>query len=170
MTTRLTASQQRLLNAVAAGHGKAGIYGLAGVLGRPYRRVYDQVRMLEAAGRLRTVRGRAGGRRVVRVLPRRSAPRAGAASASTPAGPPLRFNRAWSALGKRFDADATIAQVLARPTFRDLLACVLEFGLDRVRDRLAAMVSAFELSPQLVVEDARMLANIESGLHRAAAG
>src|SRR6185312_12063549 len=52
----------------------------------------------------------------------------------------LQFNRAWSRPSGGVDIDTTIALVLARPTFNDLLTCCMECGIDRVRDIFERMI------------------------------
>ncbi|HEX6994974.1 MAG TPA: hypothetical protein VF339_12585 [Gammaproteobacteria bacterium] len=66
------------------------------------------------------------------------------------------------------DEETVIAQVLARPTFDDLLACVEHYGLQRVQEIRTAMLRAFELLPGAAETSGRMLKNIEIGRARAA--
>lgn len=140
---------------IRAGAGDDGIYGLARVAGRPYRRVHDQVYRLAAEGLVRVEEGLRGRRACVRVAP-------------VDGEPPLVFNRAWSRPSGGLPAETVIAQVLARPVFRDLLACVRHYGSDRVWRAYQAMLSEHELRPGAAEADRRMLTNIEVGRARAA--
>lgn len=160
MTNTTTGKQQALLRAVQKGAGRNGVYGLARRLKRPYRRVYDQVRLLEARGQLRTQKLRRRGRTCLAVMP--------LATAAESPKPNLQFNRAWSRPSGQISDSTLLAQVLARPTFRDLLACAVHYGPQTVRQQLNRMVQNFELPAAASSEALRMLGNIELGLARAA--
>ncbi|HEX7080430.1 MAG TPA: hypothetical protein VF329_05405 [Gammaproteobacteria bacterium] len=151
-----TRKTQELLALIHRGAGEDGIYALAAAAGRPYRRVHDQVKRLAAEGLVRLERASVGPRTALRVRP------------LPPREPKLSFNRAWSRPRGGVDEETVIAQVLARPTFNDLLACVEHYGLERVQRARAAMLRAFELSPGAAEASGRMLKNIEIGRARAA--
>lgn len=152
---RTTRRVEELVALIREGRGEAGIYQLAQAAGRPYRRVHDQVKRLEREGRVRIERRQRGARAVSAVR-----------SVEVP--PRLSFDRAWSRPSGGIDADTLIAQVLARPTFRDLLVCVDHYGLDRVARLRADMIRDFELAPGALETSGRMLRNIEVGRARAA--
>jgi hypothetical protein len=82
--------------------------------------------------------------------------------------PSLQFNRAWSRPSGDIDTPTLIAQVLARPTFRDLLACVKCYGPAHVRSGYEHLVGSLQLSPGAATQSGRMLNNIEIGRARAA--
>lgn len=147
---------EELLRLIQAGAGQEGIYALAAAAGRPYRRVHDQVRRLAADGLVRLATEHQDSRTRIRVVP-----------AEEPVRPVLQFNRAWSRPSGGVDTDTTIALVLARPTFRDLLSCCMQFGIDKVRDIFEKMIAAMQLDPGAAEESGRMLSNIEIGLARA---
>lgn len=151
-----TRKTQELLALIRRGAGEDGIYALAAAAGRPYRRVHDQVKRLAAEGLVRLERASVGPRTAIRVRPLRIRE------------PKLSFNRAWSRPGAGVDEETVIAQVLARPTFNDLLACVEHYGLERVQTTRTAMLRAFELSPGAAEASGRMMKNIEIGRARAA--
>ena len=153
---RRTRKLDALLRLIEAGEGEEGIYALAAAAGRPYRRVHDQVRRLAAAGVVKLAAAHHGPRARVRVV-----------RAEDPAPPALQFNRAWSRPSGGLGTDTVIALVLARPTFDDLLACCLRYGIGRVRDIFASMIAALQLDPRAATESGRMLSNIEIGLARA---
>lgn len=152
---RRTRKLDELLRLIRAGAGERGIYALATVAGRPYRRVHDQVRRLAAAGLVKLATERHGSRARVRV------------AAVEDTAPALQFDRAWSRPSGGVDTDAGIALILARPTFDDLLCCCMEHGIDRVRGIFDAMIAAMQLHPRAVEESGRMLSNIEIGQARA---
>jgi hypothetical protein len=154
---RRTRKLEQLLQLIRAGTGKDGIYELAAAAGRPYRRVHDQVRRLGAAGLVRLEGAPRGSRSRIRVLP--------VEQSGTPA---LQFNRTWSRPSGGVDAETTIAQVLARPTFGDVLACVKHYGSGPVRAIYDRMIGSMQLDPAAARESARMLNNIEIGRARAA--
>ena len=147
---------EELLRLIRAGAGQEGIYALAAAAGRPYRRVHDQVRRLAAAGLVRLATEHRESRARIRVIPVEQSVR-----------PVLQFDRAWSRPSGGVDTDTTIALVLARPTFRDLLTCCMEYGIDRVRHIFESMIAAMQLDPKAAEESGRMLSNIEIGLARA---
>lgn len=147
---------EELYRLIQAGAGRDGIYALAAAAGRPYRRVHDQVRHLAAAGRVKLATEHNGSRTRIRVI-----------AVEQPPPPLLQFNRAWSRPSGGVDTDTTIALVLARPTFRDLLSCCMEFGIERVRGIFEKMIAAMQLDPGASAESGRMLSNIEIGLARA---
>lgn len=151
---RQTGRLRELLEHIRAGDGEAGIYALASAVGRPYRRVHDQVRRLVRDGQVTLVPEQVNGRRRLRVLP---------AEATA-----MRFNRAWSRPAGGVDEETGIALVLSRPTFDDVLRCVQRYGLSRVRATQEAMISELELSPAAATATTRMLKNIEVGFARAA--
>jgi hypothetical protein len=155
LAVRSTGKLKDLLALIDAGAGDGGIYALALAAGRPYRRVHDQVRRLAAAGLIRVDRGQRGGRARIRVR-------------SIQRGPALAFQRAWSRPSGGLDDETVIAQVLARPTFSDLLACVEHYGLDRVLSLRDLMLRDLELEPGVASASGRMLSNIEIGRARAA--
>lgn len=153
---RSTRKLDELIDLIRAGAGDRGIYALAVAAARPYRRVHDQVRRLAAAGVVRLEKQHRGPRTWIRVYP-----------ATRASGPRLRFNRSWSRPVGGVDPETTVAQVLARPTFRDLLACVQHYGLEHVRGVYRTMVDALELAPGAAEASGRMLTNIEVGHARA---
>lgn len=127
MTISRKAKREHLLELIAAGHGRAGIYALARKAKRPYRRVHDAVKAFEAKGLVRLTRA-AGGRVTWKVEP---------LAALAPA--TLEFNRAYSAPGKTQPPETEVALVLAQPSFRDLLRCVDHYGapfVDQVRKQM----------------------------------
>lgn len=129
MTTKRKSKRDHLLELIAAGHGRAGIYALAQKAKRPYRRVHDAVKAFEARGQVRLTRA-AGGRFTWKIEP---------LAAFAP--PKLEFNRAYSAPGKTQPPETEVALVLAQPSFRDLLRCVDHYGapfVDQVRKRMLA--------------------------------
>jgi hypothetical protein len=146
-----------LCKLIRAGAGELGIYALAAAAGRPYRRVHDQVQRLAVAGLVRIDKQVRGPRTQTRVR-----------MARAPAGTVLDFNRAWSRPLGGVDADTVIAQVIARPTFHDLLVCAQDHGIARVRNTFQAMVNGCEIDPSAAAATARMLGNIEVGHARAA--
>jgi len=148
---------QELFRLIQTGAGQEGIYALAVAAGRPYRRVHDQVQRLAAEGLVKLEMERHGSRARMRVIP-----------VGHPAAPALQFNRAWSRPSGGVGPDTTVALVLARPTFDDLLTCCVEYGTDRVRDVFQRMIGAMELDPRAAEESGRMLSNIEIGQARAA--
>lgn len=147
---------EELVRLIQAGAGQKGIYALAAAAGRPYRRVHDQVRRLAAAGRVRLETEHGESRVRIRVIPVEQSAR-----------PVLQFDRAWSRPSGSVDTDTLIALVLARPTFNDLFACCMEYGIDRVRDLFERMIAAMQLDPRAAEESGRMLNNIEIGQARA---
>lgn len=147
---------EELLRLIRAGAGQQGIYALAVAAGRPYRRVHDQVRRLAATGLVRLETEHHGSRARIRVIP-----------LEQPERPVLQFNRAWSRPSGGIDTDTTIALVLARPTFSDLLGCCMDYGIGRVRRIFETMIAALQLDPKAAEESGRMLSNIEIGLARA---
>jgi len=151
-----TRKTDELLALIRSGAGEHGIYALAAAAGRPYRRVHEQVKRLAAEGSVRLERVSAGPRVAIRVRPLRARQ------------PKLSFNRAWSKPSAGIDDETLIAQVLSRPTFTDLLACVEHYGFERIRAARLAMIRAFELSPGAAEASGRMLKNIEIGRARAA--
>lgn len=153
---RRTRKLEELLRLIQAGEGEGGIYALAAAAGRPYRRVHDQVGRLAAAGAVKLVAAHQGPRARVRVVP-----------AGDPVLPALRFSRAWSRPSGGLSTDTVVALVLARPTFEDILACCLRYGIGRVRGIFASMVATLQLDPRAAQESGRMLSNIEIGLARA---
>jgi hypothetical protein len=121
--------RDRLLELIAAGHGRAGIYVLARKAKRPYRRVHDAVKAFEAKGQVRLSRA-TGGRFTWKVE-----------LVASLAPPTLEFNRAYSAPGKTQPPETEVALVLAQPSFRDLLVCVDHYGapfVTQVRERMLA--------------------------------
>ncbi len=154
---RSTRKLRDLLHLVHAGAGENGIYALAAAARRPYRRVHAQVQRLAAAGVVSLNKQHRGPRARIRVRP-----------AVRARGPTLTFNRAWSRPSGGLDAATLIAQVLARPTFRDVLACVQHYGIEQVRGVYGTMVSELGLAPGAATASARMLTNIELGRARAA--
>jgi hypothetical protein len=156
---RSTRKLRALVDLIRRGQGDRGIYQLARTAGRPYRRVHDQVQRLARAGVVRLTRVHEGPRTATCIQI--------AAGAPHPQ-PKLSFNRAWSRPSGGLDAETLIAQVLGRPTFPDLLACVQAFGLEAVRRVFQAVVAAFEIQPGAATASGRMLKNIEIGRARAA--
>lgn len=138
-----------------------GVYRLAKLLGRPYRRVFDHVKTLEREGLLRVTREVRTGRRqsVIEAVPvnRIAASR-----------PPMTRTRIWSAPIDAVDDRTLIASVLAEPTFDDLLSSVLHYGLQAVRATYRRMLDAGHFEPWAQQEAARILDNIEIGFARAA--
>jgi hypothetical protein len=159
---RRTTKLETLLTLIRNGAGCDGIYALAAAAGRPYRRVHDQVQRLSAAGLVRLEGAPRGPRALVRVLPVEPPLEERAEQ------PKLQFNRAWSRPSGDIDPQTTIAQVLARPTFRDLLACAKHYGTARVRAVYENMAGTMQLPPGAVIDSGRMLNNIEIGRARAA--
>lgn len=157
--TSLTATQQKLIDCLKAEGGRVdSVYDLAAKLGRPYRRVFDQVKKLAAEGYLTLSPGEHGGRQ-----------KTGIALATTAATPPeLSFNRIWSAAPEALPETTLIASVLAQPSFEDVLRLVLHYGLPKVRKVFQTMASAGDLQDWSLKESARTLANVEIGLARAA--
>jgi hypothetical protein len=153
---RRSQKTEDLLRLIRRGAGEKGIYALAAAAGRPYRRVHEQVQRLAAAGAVRLERLPGGARSRIRVRSVESR------------GPALSFNRAWSRPSGGLDEETVIAQVLARPTFRDLLACVDYYGLERVHAIRSVLIGGFELHPGAACATGRMLKNIEIGRARAA--
>lgn len=156
---RQTEKLKNLMNLIRSGHGERGIYSLAAAAGRPYRRVYDQVKRLAAEGRVILAaepQGRSR-RAHIRVRP-----------ADQQEAPKLAFNRAWSRPSGGLDPETLIAQVISRPTFDDLLTCTQRFGISRVWEVYENMVEDMMLSPGAAAATARMLTNIEVGRARAA--
>ena len=147
---------EELLRLIQAGAGEEGIYALAAAAGRPYRRVHDQVQRLAAAGLVKLAMEHHGSRTRIRVVP--------AEPGDVPA---LQFNRAWSRPSGGVSTATEIALILARPTFNDLLACCMEYGIDRVRGIFERMIAAMQLDPKAAEESGRMLSNIEIGQARA---
>lgn len=145
-----------LYRLIQAGAGREGIYALAAAAGRPYRRVHDQVKRLAAQGLVKLTTEHDGSRTRVRVLP-----------VEHSAAPALEFNRAWSRPSGGVDANTSIALVLVRPTFNDLLSCCIQYGTERVRDTFEKMIAAMQLAPGAAEEGGRMLNNIEIGRARA---
>lgn len=153
---RRTRKIEDLLCLIRDNAGADGIYALAAAAGRPYRRVHEQVKRLAEEGLVRLEPASAGPRARIRVRP------------AAGRRPKLSLNRAWSRPSGAIDDETLIAQVLARPTFNDMLACVEHYGIPRVRKRRAAMIAAFELPPGAADASGRMLKNIEIGHARAA--
>lgn len=147
---------EELFRLIKAGAGEDGIYALAAAAGRPYRRVHDQVQRLAAAGLVKLAMEHHGSRTRIRVI-----------AVEQPAAPVLEFNRAWSRPSGGLSTDTVIGLVLARPTFSDLLACCMEYGIDRVRGVFQGMIAAMQLDPKAADESGRMLSNIEIGQARA---
>lgn len=81
--------------------------------------------------------------------------------------PKLEFNRTWSAPGKKFTPSQIIAQVLAEPTFNDILTCAVHYGLDDVRAAYDEMLRRDELDGLAAAICCRALRNIEIGFLRA---
>lgn len=155
---RRTRKTEELLELIRHGAGEDGIYALAAAAGRPYRRVHEQVRNLAEDGQVRLEPVSTAPRKKLRVRPIGSRKRK----------PRLSFNRGWSRPSGGFDDDTLIAQVLSRPTFRDMLACAEHYGLQRIRTLRDAMIADFELPPGAAGPSGRMLKNIEIGFARAA--
>jgi hypothetical protein len=153
---RQTRKLESLLELIRAGKGERGIYALAAAAGRPYRRVHAQVQRLAEAG-LVTLDAQTSGRAVTRVR-----------AVNEVREPSFSFNRAWSRPSGGQAPEAVIAQVLARPAFEDLLACVDHYGLSRVRRVHTDMLRRLELRPGAAQACQRMLNNIEIGRARAA--
>ena len=147
---------EQLLELIEAGAGEQGIYALAAAAKRPYRRVHDQIRRLTASGLGRVEETRHGPRIRLRVTP-----------IAKTGQPVLEFNRSWSRPSGGVDAGVIIAQVLARPTFRDLLTCVKHYGYARVRHVYRTLIDELQLEPGAAAESGRMLDNIEIGRARA---
>lgn len=148
-----------LIDCLKAQGGRVdSVYDLAAKLGRPYRRVFDQVKMLAAEGYLVLSPGQQDGRR-----------KTGIALAKAVGGvPELSFNRIWSAAPEALPETTLIASVLARPSFDDVLRLTLHYGLPKVRKVFQAMAAAGDLQGWSLKESARTLANVEIGLARAA--
>ncbi|GEM_PF-2171221 len=161
MTKTLTAKQQGLLDFVAE-HGRVeSVYTLSKLLSRPYRRVFDHVKVLQKAGLLKLSPSHNEGRRhstieVVKVPP------------EPPAQPQLSYSRSWSSPVTGVGDRTLIASVLAEPTFGDVLKCARHYGLDRVRDVYGRMLEQGDLKPWAAIESGRILSNIEIGFARAA--
>jgi hypothetical protein len=154
-----TAKQQEVLDYIAWAGEVRGVYALAKALGRPYNRVLDNIRALEAAGRIEVSAGKWGGRRVTLLR---------AATEATDRQPSLSYNRIWSAPATGASDTALIASVIAKPTFDDVLQCCLHYGVNRVREIYLAMLARNELSAIGARSVGRMLANVEIGFARAA--
>ncbi|AXQ27482.1 hypothetical protein D0B54_01745 [Solimonas sp. K1W22B-7] len=156
--TLLTASQQMLIDCLKAQGGRAdSVYDLAAKLGRPYRRVFDQVKMLAAQGRLVLSPGQEGRRRKTSI----------ALADPGAEAPELTFNRIWSTPPEALPETTLIASVLAQPTFDDVLGLALHYGLPKVRQIFLTMVAAGDLEGWALKESARTLANVEDGFIRA---
>lgn len=156
--TLLTASQQTLIDCLKAQGGRVdSVYDLAAKLGRPYRRVFDQVKMLAAQGYLALNSTQSGGRRKTSIA--LAGPAAGT--------PELSFNRIWSSPPETLPEDTLIASVLTQPAFEDVLRLSLHYGLPKVRKVFQEMVASGDLQGWSLKESARTLANVEIGLARA---
>lgn len=162
MTSQLTQKQFELLALVRQGREVPGIYALAQMLGRPYRRVRDHVAELSEAGLINVVPSKKNGRRVNLIVP------ADATTHGKPSQPELSYNRFWSSPVTGVSNDVFIAGVIAEPTLDDLLKCCLHFGVPAVRKVYQKMLGAGEISPLTGKSVGRMLGNIEIGISRAA--
>jgi hypothetical protein len=153
-----TPKQAALLQRVRDAGEVQGVYALAKALGRPYKRVLENLRTLQAAGLVELSNERRSGRKTI--LVRRSRRRGRQ--------PQLSYNRVWSSPVSGVDDTVLIASVLARPTFDDLLTCCRHYGLPRVRSVYMTMLGTGELDALVQQSVSRMLANIEIGFARAA--
>ncbi len=136
--------------------GVAGVYALAKLLDRPYKRVREHVQALAAAGRVELVESRQGGRRVTVIRPGSLRRRP----------PELSYSRHWSSPVTGVDDTVLIAGVIAEPTLEDLITCCLHYGMPRVREVFQSMLSNNEISPLTQRMVGRMLANVEIGFSR----
>ena len=75
----------------------------------------------------------------------------------------LEFNRTWSVPRDKVPDDATIAAVLARPTFDDVMAVCWTFGIGRVRAILDEMRESGDIGRFAAEISGRMINNIEKG-------
>jgi hypothetical protein len=75
----------------------------------------------------------------------------------------LEFNRTWSVPRDKVPDDTTIAAVLARPTFDDMLEICWTFGIGRVRAILEEMRESGDIGRFAAEISGRMVNNIEKG-------
>lgn len=153
-----TPKQSELLRHLHDAPSAVGIYALAEVLGRQYKRVFDDVAHLASAGLLTVTPTVEKSRKVNRVhLP-----------AKGPAQPQLSYSRVWSSPATGVDDRVLIASVLAEPTFGDVLACCRHYGIAKVKGVFDNMLGTDELGETTQLSLIRMLSNIEIGFARAA--
>jgi len=65
----LTTKQKALLQIVRNGAGQNGIYALSAALDRPYRRVYDNVKLMQERGYVRLIPVERNGKKALAVTP-----------------------------------------------------------------------------------------------------
>ncbi len=158
MSFNPTPKQAELLAYLRSSSRTPGIYGLAKALGRPYKRVFDDVARLASAGLLSVRPTFENGRKVSLVqLP-----------VERPAQPSLSYSRIWSSPVTGADDRVLIASVLAEPTFGDVLACCRHYGIAKVKGIFDSMLGTDELGEMTQLSLIRMLSNIEIGFARAA--
>jgi hypothetical protein len=165
MTFTPTRKQAEALRVIHEAGEVRSIYALAQMLNRPYRRVLDHVRELEAAGLVH-----------VDATPSRSG-RAGKIRPGTKPGhsrpkpqPTLSYPRHWSSPVSGVSDDVLIAGVITEPTLGDLIACCAYYGVKRVRSVYSQMLTNDEIPAAVQRSVGRMLANVEIGFSRAAYG
>lgn len=163
MTFTPTAKQSEALRVIREAGEVRSVYALAQMLVRPYRRVLDHVRELQAAGLVEVeATVSASGRKAERIRP-------STRGASKPkAQPALSYPRHWSSPVTGVDDEVLIAGVVAEPTLQDLIACCAHYGVERVRRVYAEMLSTGEIPAPVQRSVGRMLANVEIGFSRAA--
>lgn len=134
------------------------VYALAEALGRPYRRVWDDVKALEAAGLIETrpATAPATGRRRVEIFPRSDR------SGDTPT-LVQRPDVAWSRPAG-VDASRALDLSLHRPSLTGLVEAVRVSGIDATRKRLLELLARRELDDSTAWLAARILSNIERGI------
>lgn len=156
MSYPLTAKQSELLAFLDGAGSVAGIYHLSKALTRQYRRVFDDVGKLKAAGLLTVTPIVENGRRV-NLIQRASA---------RPAQPELSYSRIWSSPASGVSDRVLIASVLSEPTFADVLACCRHYGVQSVKRVFSAMLGTDEINELTQLSLIRMLSNIEIGFAR----
>jgi hypothetical protein len=164
MTFVPTPKQAEALRVISKAGEVRSVYALARMLNRPYRRVRDHVRELEAAG-LVTVEvtpsptGRGAGKIRPTTVKGLSTPKAQ---------PQLSYPRHWSSPVSGVTDDVLIAGVVAEPTLGDLITCCAHYGVKRVRSVYSQMLITGEIPAVVQRSVGRMLANVEIGFSRAA--
>lgn len=162
MTFLPTPKQSEVLRVIGEAGEVRSVYSLAQMLSRPYRRVLDHVRELQAAGLVDVESTQSlSGRKAGRIRPAK----AGSASRSQPT---LSYPRHWSSPVTGVSDDVLIAGVLAEPTLNDVIACCAHYGVKRVRSLYSEMLATGEISAPVQRSVGRMLANVEIGFSRAA--
>lgn len=162
MTFSPTTKQAEVLRTIREAGEMRSVYSLAQALNRPYRRVLDHVRALEAAGLIEVeVATPKAGRKAGRIRPTKQA------SSPRPQ-PPLSYSRHWSSPVTGVSDDVFIAGVIAEPTLDDLITCCIHYGIKRVRSVYSEMLTTGEIPAAVQRSVGRMLANVEIGFSRAA--